>query len=110
MKFAMIYDNYIISHHFEVWALNKSNPDLHLDLLFSCIGFTQLWRFNAFLLAISHTTTLLEDPFRVLWAVAILAPPKGATKNPFGGFFGKNPFKNPNMGFFERTLKGSSKS
>ena len=49
-------------------------------------------------------------PFRVLWAVPILAPPKGATKNPFGGFFGKNHFKNPNMGFFERTMKGSSKS
>ena len=44
-------------------------------------------------------------PFRVLWAVPILAPPKGATKNPIGGFFGKNPFKNPYMGFFERTLR-----
>ena len=45
----------------------------------------------------------------VLWAVPILAPPKGATKNPFGGFFVNNPLKNPNMGFFERTLEGSSK-
>ena len=42
-------------------------------------------------------------PFRVLWAVPILTTPKGATKNHFGGFIGNNPFKNPNMGFFERT-------
>ena len=45
-----------------------------------------------------------------LGGVPILELPKGATKNPFGGFFRKNPFKNPNIRFFERTLQGSSKS
>ena len=48
-------------------------------------------------------------PFMVPWAVPILEPPKGATKNPLGGFLGKKPFKNPYMGFFERTLQGSFK-
>ena len=56
----MIYDDNCISYHFEVWALNKSNPDLHLDLLFSCIDFTQLWRLNAFLLAIPRTTKTMS--------------------------------------------------
>ena len=49
-------------------------------------------------------------PFRVIWAVPILAPPNGATKNPSGGFFWKNPFKNPNVGFFESHTLGAEKN
>ena len=59
--------------------------------------------------------TLLEvkvssGTFSVLWAIPILAPQTVLQRTPLEGSFERTLFKNPNVGFFERTLKGSSKS